>query len=147
MSFRHAIGWTDHPTAKVLEFDAEQVQARGLHVHASPRAQHGSGVLAEREFYADVCTAIDGSHSPSSTARYRLRLYADQLLVLGATAVPSDLRRSRLCHWAFTRCPLQSQQEGVDYCRDGAGLAGIRQKEAFKRASVVHRTDSTHSII
>ena len=82
MSLRHAVVWTDHHTAQVLKFDAEEVQASSVRSHKHPTAQHGSGVRAEHEFFADVCAALDdvqevlvtGSH----TAVADFRHYADK---------------------------------------------------------------------
>ena len=82
MSLRHAVVWTDHHTAQVLKFDAEEVQASSVRSHKHPTAQHGSGVRAVHEFFADVCAALDdvqevlvtGSH----TAVADFRHYADK---------------------------------------------------------------------
>jgi hypothetical protein len=82
MTLRHAVVWTDHHTAQVLQFDAEQVQASNVHAHEHPTAQHGSGVRAEHEFFADVCAALDGIQevlvTGSHTAIADFRHYADK---------------------------------------------------------------------
>ncbi|MCY7314125.1 MAG: hypothetical protein LH480_00430 [Rubrivivax sp.] len=82
MSFHHAVVWTDHHTAQVLEFDAEQVQASHVQAHKHPTAQHGSGVRAEHEFFADVCAALDSIQqvliTGSHTAIADFRHYADK---------------------------------------------------------------------
>ena len=82
MSFRHAVVWTDHHTAQVLQFDAEQVQASSVRAHKHPTAQHGSGVRAEHEFFADVCAALEGIPevlvTGSHTAVADFRHYADK---------------------------------------------------------------------
>lgn len=78
MSLRHAVVWTDHHTAQVLKFDAEEVQASSVRAHKHPTAQHGSGVRAEHEFFADVCAALDdvqevlvtGSHTAVADFRH-----------------------------------------------------------------------------
>ena len=82
MNLPHAVVWTDHHSARVLRFDAKQVQASSVHAHKHPTAQHGSGVRAEHEFFSDVCAALDdipetlvtGSH----TAVADFRHYADK---------------------------------------------------------------------
>lgn len=82
MNRDHAVVWTDHHSAQVVQFDDEQVQAHNVRAHKHPTAQHGSGVRAEHEFFADVCTALDdiaqvlvtGSH----TAIADFRHYADK---------------------------------------------------------------------
>jgi hypothetical protein len=82
MSLRHAVVWTDHHTAQVVQFDADQVQASHVRAHKHPTAQHGSGVRAEHEFFADVCSALDGIQdvliTGSHTAIADFRRYADK---------------------------------------------------------------------
>lgn len=60
MPLYHAVVWTDHQNAQVLQFDAEQVQAEKLHAHTHHTAQHGSQVRSQHEFYAHLCDALDG---------------------------------------------------------------------------------------
>ena len=82
MNFVYAVVWTDHHTAQVVQFDDEQVQASNVRAHKHPTAQHGSGVRAEHEFFADVCTALDGIEqvlvTGSHTAVADFRHYADK---------------------------------------------------------------------
>ena len=82
MTLRHAVVWTDHHSAQVLQFDAEQVEASHVRAHKHPTAQHGSGVRAEHEFYAEVCTALDGIQfvlvTGSHTAVADFSHYADK---------------------------------------------------------------------
>ena len=82
MSLRHAVVWTDHHTAEVLQLDAEQVSASKVRAHKHPTAQHGSSVRAEHEFFADVCTALDGVEkvliTGSHTTIADFRHYADK---------------------------------------------------------------------
>jgi hypothetical protein len=82
MNLPQAVVWTDHHTAQVLQFDAEQVQARAVRAHEHPTAQHGSGVRAEHEFFAEVCAALDGIPevlvTGSHTAIADFRHYADK---------------------------------------------------------------------
>jgi len=60
MSLFHAVVWTDHQSAQVVQFNAEHTVAQKVHAHAHPTAQHGSGVRSEHEFFASVCDALDG---------------------------------------------------------------------------------------
>jgi stalled ribosome rescue protein Dom34 len=82
MPLPHAVVWTDHHSAQVLQFDAEQVKVQNLRAHHHPTAQHGSGVRAEHEFFAEVCAALDGvaevlvTGSHQATADFRH--YADK---------------------------------------------------------------------
>lgn len=82
MSLFHAVVWTDHHTAKVLQFDADQVQAKNLRAHTHETAQHGSAVRSEHEFFGDVCAALDGIGevlvTGSHTALADFRHYADK---------------------------------------------------------------------
>jgi hypothetical protein len=77
MTLSHAVVWTDHESAEVLQFDAEQsvVQKVRSHVHAT--AQHGSGVRSEHEFFGALCDALDG---------------VAQVLVTGSHTALADLR-------------------------------------------------------
>ena len=82
MPLPQAVVWTDHHSAQVLQFDAEQVQASSVRAHKHPTAQHGSGVRAEHEFFADVCAALDGIPevlvTGSHTTVADFRHYADK---------------------------------------------------------------------
>jgi stalled ribosome rescue protein Dom34 len=60
MSLFHAVLWLDHHEAKVLQFDAEHVQAERVKAHTHHTKQHGSAVRSEHEFYAEVCDALAG---------------------------------------------------------------------------------------
>ena len=82
MTLSHAVVWTDHHNAKVLQFDDEHTAARVVREHTHPTAQHGSAVRTEHEFYAEVCDELDavaqvlmtGSH----TALADFRHYVDK---------------------------------------------------------------------
>ena len=82
MSLFHAVVWTDHQSAQVLQFDAEHVQAEKIKAHTHYTKQHGSAVRSEHEFFGDVCTALDGVGevlvTGSSTATADFRHYADK---------------------------------------------------------------------
>lgn len=60
LPFAHAVVWTDHQHAQVLQFDAEGVRASTVKAHTHHTAQHGSAVRTEHEFFGDVCDAVEG---------------------------------------------------------------------------------------
>ena len=82
MSLLHAVVWTDHESAQVLQFDAEHVQAQKVRTHTHHTAQHGSTVRSEHEFFGEVCNALDGIAevlvTGSHTATADFRHYADK---------------------------------------------------------------------
>ena len=82
MSHSHAVVWTDHQSAQLLQFDAEHLQAKKIRSHHHYTRQHASAVRTEHEFFGLVCDALDtiaevlvtGSH----TAIADFRHYADK---------------------------------------------------------------------
>ena len=82
MSLFHAVVWTDHQSAQVLQFDAEHVLADKIKAHTHHTKQHGSKVRTEHEFFGDVCDALDGIPeillTGSKTATADFRHYADK---------------------------------------------------------------------
>lgn len=58
MTTFHAVVWTDHKSAQVLQFDAEHVEAQKVKSHSHHTAQHGSSVRTEHEFFGHVCDAL-----------------------------------------------------------------------------------------
>ncbi len=82
MSLLHAVVWTDHESAQVLQFDAEHVHAQKVRTHTHHTAQHGSTVRSEHEFFGEVCNALDGIAevlvTGSHTATADFRHYADK---------------------------------------------------------------------
>jgi hypothetical protein len=60
MTLSRAIVWTDHHTAHVLQYDADQVVASHVKAHAHPTGQHGSAVRTEHEFFGHICDALGG---------------------------------------------------------------------------------------
>jgi hypothetical protein len=82
MPLFHAVVWTDHQNAQVLQFDAEHVQAEKLHAHTHHTAQHGSQVRSQHEFYGHLCDALEGITevllTGSHTALADFRHYAEK---------------------------------------------------------------------
>lgn len=78
MTHTHAVVWTDHHNARVLQFDDEQTAARIIREHARHTAQHGSAVRTEHEFFAELCHELDtvaqvlvtGSHTALADFRH-----------------------------------------------------------------------------
>ena len=82
MPLLHAVVWTDHQSAQVLQFDAEHVLANKIKAHTHHTKQHGSGVRTEHEFFGEVCDALEGIAevlvTGSNTATADFRHYADK---------------------------------------------------------------------
>jgi hypothetical protein len=82
MSLLHAVVWTDHQSAQVLQFDAEHVLANKVKAHTHHTAQHGSAVRSEHEFFGELCDALGGASAVlvtgSRTAIADFRHYADK---------------------------------------------------------------------
>lgn len=102
MTLFHAVVWTDHQSAQVLQFDAEHVLANKVRMHTHHTRQHGSAVRSQHEFYAEVCEALEGIGevlvTGSHTAIGDFRHYVDKhrpgtatrIVGYEATALPSD---------------------------------------------------------
>lgn len=60
MALFHAVVHTDHRSAEVLQFDADQVLSQTVKSHVRDTPQHHSGVRTEHEFFGSVCDALDG---------------------------------------------------------------------------------------
>lgn len=82
MSMLHAVVWSDHQSAQVLQFDAEQVTAKKVQAHSHPTGQHNSAVRTEHEFFGALCDSLDGIAkvlvTGSRTALADLRHYVDK---------------------------------------------------------------------
>ena len=78
MSHSHAVVWTDHQAAQVLQFDAEHSKATKVRSHNHYTRQHASTVRTEHEFFGAVCDALDtisevlvtGSHTAIADFRH-----------------------------------------------------------------------------
>jgi stalled ribosome rescue protein Dom34 len=77
MSLIHAIVWTDHQTARVLQFDAAHVQAQKIRATTHYTRQHHSGVRTEHEFFGEVCDAVKD---------------IDEVLIAGSRMAVADFR-------------------------------------------------------
>ena len=82
MTLFHAVVWTDHQSAQVLQFDAEHVQGEKIKAHTHHTAQHGSSVRSEHEFFGHLCDALAGIPevlvTGSKTAQADFRHYVDK---------------------------------------------------------------------
>lgn len=111
MSLFHAVVQIDHQKAQVLQFDAEHVVAERVKAHTHHTKQHGSAVRSEHEFYADVCTALQG---------------INEVLVTGSGTALSDFR-----HYVEKHRPQQKGQivgyETVDHPSEKQLIALARQ--------------------
>ena len=82
MSLFHAVVWTDHQSAQVLQFDPEHVTVKKVQAHSHPTAQHNSAVRTEHEFFGELCDSLEGIAevlvTGSRTALADLRHYVDK---------------------------------------------------------------------
>lgn len=111
MSLFHAVLWLDHQEAKVLQFDAEHVQAERVKSHSHHTKQRGSAVRTEHEFYADVCDALAG---------------IAEVLVTGSRTAQSDFKHYVEKHRAAL-APQIVGYETVDHPSDKQLVAMARQ--------------------
>ena len=58
MSMFHAVVHIDHHTARILQFDADEVETATVKAHPHPTHQRNSEVRTLHEFYAEVCEAL-----------------------------------------------------------------------------------------
>jgi hypothetical protein len=111
VSITHAVLWTDHQAAQVLQFDAEHVRAEKVRAHHHYTRQHHSAVRTEHEFFSDVCGALNG---------------IDEVLVTGSHTAVADFR-----HYVEKHRPLLAARitgyEVVDHPTDKQLVALARQ--------------------
>ncbi len=85
MSFFHAALLIDHHSAKILQFDAAQVEIETVFEKTVHTRQHNSQVRTEHEFFAEVCDALAG---------------INEILVFGGHMAQADFRRNIEKHHA-----------------------------------------------
>lgn len=111
MSVTHAVVWTDHREARVLEFDAEHVEAQKIRASSHYTRQHHSEVRTEHEFFSEVCGALEG---------------IDAVLVTGSHTAVADFR-----HYAEKHRPHVAERisgyEIVDHPTEKQLVALARQ--------------------
>jgi len=127
MSFFHAVLHIDHHTAKVLQFDAKQVEIETVFEKFAYTRQHNSEVRTEHEFFTEVCNALAG---------------ITEILVVGSHMAQADFRRNIEKHH-----PLVAKRvvgwETVDHPTDAQLVAFARryfvdhEREAESPPSVV----------
>ncbi len=115
MTLFHAVVWTDHQSAQVLQFDAEHVVSEKIHAHTHHTAQHGSSVRSEHEFFAEVCAALDdiaevlvtGSHTALADFRHYVEKHRPHIAahILGYEVVdhPSQNQLVALARKTFVK--------------------------------------------
>ncbi len=110
MTLAHAVVWTDHHSANVVQFDADQALSKKVEEHAHKTPQHHSDVRTEHEFFGSVCDACDG---------------ISKLLITGSKTAIADFRHYVEKH----RAPLGKQIVGyevVDHPSDNQLVAMAR---------------------
>lgn len=82
MSLFHAVVWTDHRSAQVLQFDAENVLVRKVRTHTCATVQHGSEAPSQHAFFAELCDTLEGIAEVLATGAHAaiadFRHYADK---------------------------------------------------------------------
>ncbi|MDR7377715.1 stalled ribosome rescue protein Dom34 [Rhodoferax ferrireducens] len=111
MPLFHAVVLTDHQSALVVQFDAEQVLSQRIQAHKHQTAQRNSAVRTEHEFFGEVCNALDG---------------IQQVLVTGSHTATADFK-----HYAEKHRPLLIPQivgyEVVDHPTENQLVAMARK--------------------
>jgi len=102
----HAVVWTDHQSAQVLQFDAEHVLAQRIRTHTYHTAQHGGAVRSEHEFFGDICDVLDG---------------IAEVLVTGSHTAIADFRRYTEKHRRHTATRVGRLRSGRPSDRQPAG--------------------------
>lgn len=111
MTLFHAVVHLDHHTARVLQFDAEHVQAEKIKAHHHVTRHHASQVRSEHEFFGHVCDALEG---------------IQEVLVTGGHQAQADFR-----HYVEKHRPQTARfivgWEAVDHPSDGQLIALARK--------------------
>lgn len=87
MPLFHAVVWTDHQLAQVLQFGTEHVLANKFKAHMHHTKLHGSDVRTEHELFGEVCDTLDG---------------IAEVLVTGSNTATADFRHYADKHWLQT---------------------------------------------
>jgi len=111
MSFFHAVLLIDHHTAKVLQFDAAQVEIETVFERSVHTRQHNSQVRTEHEFFTEVCDALAG---------------VTEILVVGGHMAQADFRRNIEKHHAAVAGRVVGW-ETVDHPTDAQLVAFARR--------------------
>lgn len=111
MSTFHAVVWLDHQQAKVLQFDAEHVQAEKIKAHSHHTKQRGSAVRTEHEFFGEVVDALNG---------------ITEVLVVGSSTAQADFKHYVEKHRAHATKAIVAY-ETVDHPTENQLLAFARQ--------------------
>ena len=104
MSCFHAVVWTDHHHAQILQFDVEHIESQKVKAHSSHSRQHGGEVRTQHEFFAHVCDAfkdvpevlVTGSHQSLADFRHYVEKHR-------ATQLP------RVVGWEVVNHPTEGQ--------------------------------------
>lgn len=111
MPLFHAVVSIDHHTARVLQFDADHVEAQKVKSHSHHTRQHASAVRTEHEFFGEVCDALAG---------------ITEVLVVGSHQAMADFR-----HYAEKHRPAAAAQivgyEPIDNPSEGQLVAMARK--------------------
>ena len=111
MSVTHAVVWTDHQSAQVLQFDAAHVKAEKIRAHDHYTRQHHSAVRTEHEFFSEVCGALDG---------------IDTVLITGPHTAVADFRHYAQKHRPHVAARIAGY-EVVDHPTENQLVALARQ--------------------
>jgi hypothetical protein len=111
MPHSHAVVWTDHQAAQVLQFDSEHLQAKRVRSHEHYTRQHGSTVRTEHEFFGAVCDAIEG---------------VSEVLITGSNTPIADFRHYVEKHRPHTAARIVGY-EVVDHPTENQLVAAARK--------------------
>ncbi|RQO59829.1 hypothetical protein DBR47_10680 [Paucibacter sp. KBW04] len=111
MSTFHAVVWLDHQQAKVLQFDAEHVQAEKIKAHSHHTKQRASAVRTEHEFFGEVVDALNG---------------ITEVLIVGSSTAQADFKHYVEKHRAAAAKQIVAY-ETVDHPTDNQLIAFARK--------------------
>jgi hypothetical protein len=111
ISLFHAVVLLDHQSARVLQFDAEQVLPEKIKAHSHHTRQHGSAVRTEHEFFAELCDALAG---------------ISEVLITGSHSAMADFQRYVKKHQSALEAQIAGY-EPVDHPSDNQLVAMARK--------------------